>query len=240
MMSFDKRMTFDVKACMLPKECSMKTVLAIYTAPLLVEPVQWLLKKTMPEVRMINIMDDSLIRDVISAGRMTKEVLRRIYNYCLIGEQLGVDAVFQTCSSVGRSVRLIQPFLEFPIYRIDTAMAIEAVSTGTRIGVMATLKTTLEPSCELIAVEAEARGVEVEVVNGLAEGAFDAISAGDAEAHDAVILKKAEELKGKCDVIVLAQGSMARMSDKLAAVAGVRVLSSLESGVAYLKQELGV
>ena len=46
----------------------MKTVAAIYTAISIIEPIKALFSELMPEHRLVNVYDDSLIPDVISAG----------------------------------------------------------------------------------------------------------------------------------------------------------------------------
>ena len=61
---------------------------------------------------------------------------------------------------------------------------------------------------------------------------------GDAEKHDALILQTAKDIADKVDVIVLAQGSMAKMQDKLAQATGKQVLSSPRLGVQEVRDIL--
>jgi hypothetical protein len=69
----------------------------------------------------------------------------------------------------------------------------------------------------------------------LAEGAFPAITAGDAETHDRLIAETAKRVADSCDVILLAQGSMARMEKPLAELTGKTVLSSPRLGIEQIK-----
>ena len=184
---------------------------------------------------MISLLDDSLIADVIQAGKMTTAVLERIYSYCRIGAEMGVDVILETCSSVGASIDYIQPFFNIPVLRIDRPMIEKAVNESSRIGVMATLPTTLEPTMDLVKKVADEKGKEVSIVNGLAEGAFQAITKGDAETHDRMIMEKASALVKSCDTIVLAQGSMVRMEKPLRESTGLTVLSSMRLGLESLK-----
>jgi Asp/Glu/hydantoin racemase len=94
-------------------------------------------------------------------------------------------------------------------------MADEAVRLGTRVGVLATLRTTLEPTADLVARRAEAAGKDVQVVSRVADGAFDALSAGDRDRHDELVRDGLRELARDVDVVVLAQASMARIVDAL-------------------------
>ena len=99
--------------------------------------------------------------------------------------------------------------------RIDEPMADEAVRLGTRIGVVATLATTLEPTAELVARRAREAGKDVEVVSRVCDGAFDALAAGDRDRHDELVREGLRELIADVDVVVLAQASMARVVETL-------------------------
>jgi Asp/Glu/hydantoin racemase len=94
-------------------------------------------------------------------------------------------------------------------------MADLAVQTGKRIGVIATLSTTLEPTSDLVRRRAVVAGKEITLVSKLCEGAFDALMSGDAATHDAKVGAALKELSKEVDVILLAQASMARVVDTL-------------------------
>ena len=81
-------------------------------------------------------------------------------------------------------------------------------------------------------------GKTVEVVEGLAEGAFAAVINGDTARHDSLILDAARCVSDCVDVLVLAQGSMARMEKTLADETGKPVLSSPLSGALEVKDRL--
>ncbi len=215
-----------------------KTVMALFTGAALVDPVKRAAKEMLPDVRFINILDDSLIADVIAAGEMTSAVLERIHSYCRIGSEMGVDLIWETCSSVGISVDYIQPFFDIPVLRIDRPMIETAVDQCSRIAVLATLPTTLEPTMDLIKVVAEEKSKEISIVNGLAKGAFEALTDGDGETHDRILMDAAVEVSKSCDMIVLAQGSMARMEGALREKTGLPVLGSINTGLEALKSYL--
>ena len=124
------------------------------------------------------------------------------------------------------------------VFRIDGPMAEKAVREGKKIGVIATLPTTLEPTVKLLLDKAEEAGREIEVVKGLAEGAFAAGQSGDKATHDRLIEEVAKTIADKVDVIVLAQGSMAAMEQKLIEMTGKTVLSSPLLGVLGVKEYL--
>jgi Asp/Glu/hydantoin racemase len=135
--------------------------------------------------------------------------------------------VLVTCSSIGAAVETAATVAGVPVLRVDQPMADKAVATGRRVGVIATLPTTLKPTADLIRRRAVAANRDVELVTRLCDGAFDALMSGDAVKHDAMVGKALTELMGEVDVVVLAQASMARVADALPAEAKrVPVLSS--------------
>ena len=94
-------------------------------------------------------------------------------------------------------------------------MAEKAVAMGQRIGVIATVQTTLEPTSDLIQRCADEKAKDIKLTMRLCEGAFEALMNGDAEKHDAMVNAALRELMTEVDVITLAQASMARVVDAL-------------------------
>ena len=132
-----------------------------------------------------------------------------------------------------------QALIGVPVLRVDQPMADQAVATGSRIGVIATLRTTLEPTADLIQRRADLVGKKITVTSKLAEGAFEALMRGDVAKHDAMVAVSLEELSQSVDVIVLAQASMARVVDTLApADRRVPILASPAIAVDYLAKVL--
>src|SRR6185437_2853541 len=124
-----------------------------------------------PDVEIFHMVDESLIQDTIRAGRWRGVTIRRLLWQIASSEVAGADAVMVTCSSIGPGVSLAQSLFEFPVIRIDEAMAEEAVRMGRSIGVAATLRTTLEPTIELLKAKASQNGRTIEIVESLSEGA---------------------------------------------------------------------
>jgi len=216
----------------------MKIVAAIHTASPMIEPTKTLFKEHLPDVRLINIADDSLIQDVIKAGCVPPAVAKRLISYYYAAVDAGADLIFNTCSSVGEIADIAKLFLSVPIVRIDDAMTAKAVETSDSVGVLATLPTTLGPTVRLVNKQAEVIGKKVSVVEGLAEGAFEALIGGDAMEHDGLILETARRVAKQVDTLVLAQGSMAKMEETLANETGKLVLSSPRLGVLSVKSRL--
>jgi Asp/Glu/hydantoin racemase len=202
-----------------------QTLALLHTSPVLAPSFSALSAELLPGVRIFHLVDESLLQNTIAAGRLTKETARRVLRHIESAEQAGADDVLVTCSSIGAAVPLARPLIDVPVMRIDEPMAEAAVAQGPRIGVAATLHTTLEPTLELIRQTAGALGKPAEIVSCLCEGAFEAVVRGDVEYHDRLVSSAIERLVKDVDVVVLAQASMARVVARMPQV-GTPILSS--------------
>ncbi len=212
--------------------------MCVHTAMALVGPMTELFKEILPEVKLNHIADDSLIQEVIANNQVTPNVRRRLLSYYLTAADAGADVVFNTCSSVGDIADYGNLYAPIPIFRIDGPMADKAVNSAHCIGVISTLSTTLDPTCRLLRNAAQRAGKEVTLVEGLAQGAFQAGQSGDGETHDRLIAEAAAKIADQVDLFVLAQGSMARMEQRLSDLTGKPVLSSPVLGVQGLRKFL--
>lgn len=192
-----------------------KTLGLVHTSATLVPVFAALCNKYLPGIKVFNIVDDSLIKNTIACGELTASTSRRVVNYAGSAEEAGADFILFTCSSIGPAVETAATVTGVPVLRVDQPMADIAVQTGKRIGVIATLSTTLEPTSDLVGRRAIAAGKEIKLVSKLCEGAFDALMSGDAATHDKKVGDALKQLSKEVDVIVLAQASMARVVDTL-------------------------
>lgn len=188
----------------------------IHTSATLVPVFAQLCKEKLSGVETFNIADDSLVKGIMAAGSLTAQISRRVAGYLESAELAGADYILVTCSSIGPAVEAGAKLIGVPVLRVDQPMADKAVATGKRIGVIATLRTTLEPTADLIQRRAAIAGKQIELASRLAEGAFDALMSGDPAKHDAMVATALKELSKQVDVIALAQASMARVVDTLA------------------------
>ncbi|GAK53796.1 Asp/Glu/hydantoin racemase [Candidatus Moduliflexus flocculans] len=201
----------------------------------MVDLLKPLFAELLPGVRVINIVDDSIVAEAGRAGKITSAITKRLISYYFAGIDAGADVVFNTCSSVGEVADLGRQMLPVPLVKIDEPMAIKAVESASNIGVIATLPTTLGPTVRLVKTQAARLEKSVSVIEGLAEGAFQALIAGDPATHDQMILDTARRLAGDVDLFVLAQASMARMEAAFSEATGKPVLSSPRLGTLAVK-----
>lgn len=208
------------------------------TTPELIELVEREVRKNIGEdAELISLQDPSILADVRAAGYVTPAAAARLIGMYMKAVGEGAEAILNICSSVGEvadSVQCAAAYIGVPIVRIDEEMCREAVRLGRRVGVLATLATTLEPTKNTIKRVARAMGTHAELVDGLIDGAFGL----DQEQFRKLLLEAAGKIADQVDVIVLAQGSMAYVEEDLHQAYGIPVLSSPRFGAAELKKAL--
>lgn len=187
-----------------------RQIAMIHTVSGLIPLFDGLAKQHLPEWQGFNMLDESLLRGTIRDGVLSRTTMWRLAQMVRSAVEAGAGAVVVTCSSLGPAVDAATPFCPVPLFRIDEGMAQSAITLGQRVGVLATLRTTLDPTSDLIRRSAVQAGRACTVVAELAEGAFEKLAAGDTAGHDAMVAQSLRDLAPKADVIVLAQASMAR------------------------------
>jgi Asp/Glu/hydantoin racemase len=217
----------------------MRTIGFLHTVLSLPPTFSALAEELVPGADVFHIADETLLGITRREGRLTAATRRRVLGYVESAAEAGADVVVVTCSSIGPAVEASRGFVDVPVLRIDEPMADEAVRLGTRVGVVATLSSTLEPTAELVARRGREAGRDVEVVSQLCEGAFEALAAGDRERHDELVREGLRRVIADADVVVLAQASMARVVDTLPAdEKTVPILASPRLGMLRVAQLL--
>ena len=216
----------------------MKRIACIDTVYSVIDSFNQQLREGIPGDFLIHTMyDDFLATDPApgQSGKFTPINHQRLRLDMQAQALTGADIIVVTCSTLSPSVRLLRGEFNVPVVAIDDAMVNEAVATGTKIGLMATAKSTVAPSTSAIEAAAEAAGKEIDLKVLYNEDAILALKSGDQATHDRLVLEMADQLKDR-DVIVLAQASTAYMEKAVAERSGVTTLSSPERCIAQLRQ----
>jgi Asp/Glu/hydantoin racemase len=192
-----------------------------------------LINELIPDVEILHFVDSDVLATVVREQRISASSEARMVFLARAAEAAGADVIFSACSSLGPTLDAARRAVGVPVVKIDEAMALEAARYD-RIGVLATVPTTLGPTSDLIAGKAAEAGRSPRIVRRVCPGAFDILLAGDRERHDDLVAAEASILAGDVDVIVLAQASMQRLVPRLEEQTGLRVLSSPRMGVEHL------
>ena len=217
-----------------------RKVAFVHTSPAAVGPLMQFYAEAAPEFEITNLLDDGLLR-LLAAKEFDTAQTRLTEMVRVAADVYGAEAAMVTCSSVSKEmVETIAGGFRVPVLKIDYPMARRAVGAGGRVGVAATFPPTLVPTRRLITEAAREAGAEVEIIEEVAEGAYDALLTGDAERHDELLLACVSRLEARgVSAVVLAQVSMARVLPKLEGRSGVPILSSLHTSLEEIRGAFG-
>lgn len=190
-----------------------------------------------PEAQTFNLMDDSLSRDLAARGAIDDAMTARfiaLSSYCV---STGADAVQFTCSAFNQCIDAAQAAIEIPVLKPDAAMIETAFTHGPRLGAVV----TFEPAVDAITAQVDAFaamvGVHPQLDVRLAQGALEALRAGDVDGHDQRIAQAVAQL-GPCDVVMLGQYSMARAAPLVRTPGNVPLLNGPAAAVHELRDVL--
>ena len=220
----------------------MKTKFVLISTGIGVVPeISAIVKELNPGLDIINFVDDSIIRAIAANNNVVPtSVVRRLTALFVNAEELGAVGALLTCSSVSEVVDIASKMVSIPCFKIDLPMADKAIANGTKIGVAATLPTTMEPTKRLLCSRAAAASKDIKLDDSICEGAYDALQNGDTAKHDKIVSAAIEALAKGNDIVVLAQASMARAINTLPESLKVKVLASPRLGVTSALRSLNL
>jgi aspartate/glutamate racemase len=194
-----------------------KTLGIIHAVNLTIRAMQPFLERYIPDIEVMHVCDDTIQRDNIRAGVgvIPKRNYVKFAQYAHNLQEAGADMILLACSTFNYAAELARPMIDIPIMQIDRPMMELAVCQGRRVGLLATLSTTVPSSERLLRIVAAEQKKEVEVITVLREEAFRAIQKGDTETHNSILLEEIEKLSGQVDSIVMAQLSMSALAPHL-------------------------
>ena len=217
----------------------IKRVVAIHTSLVSIDDIKRFFEEIIPEAKLYNIIDESLLDEVKTVGHVTPGIIRRMCLYFSQAEQLKADLIFSQCSSVGEAADIAAKTVSVPVLKMDEAMAEEAARLGGTIAVVATVASTMGPSCRLVESKVNEIGKKAQICQYLVDGAMDALMTEGREKHNAMVLETVEKAAGSSDVVVLAQGSMIVLLPLLTHIQKP-VLTSIRLGVEMARKKLGL
>jgi glutamate racemase len=195
-------------------EQSTKTLGIIHAVNLTIRAMQPFIEKYIPEIEVVHLCDDTIQRDNIRAGVgvIPKVNYFKFAQYAHNLQEAGADMILLACSTFNYAAELARPMIDIPIMQIDRPMMEEAVKQGRRVGMLATLQTTVPSSERLLRIVAAEQKKDVEITTVLRPEAFAAIQKGDTETHNRILLEEIDKLSDRVDSIVMAQLSMSALA----------------------------
>jgi Asp/Glu/hydantoin racemase len=194
-------------------------------------PVETAFAKLWPEARLMNLLDESLSADLAREGRLSEAMTERFLELGRYAAGTGADGILFTCSAFGPCIEAVaRAHAPMPVLKPNEAMIEQAVARGRKIGLLSTFPPTL-------ASMPPEFPASIEIVPKLAEGALAALDRGDRAEHDRLVTEASKDLRD-CDLIALAQYSLAPAAAMVAEATGRPILTTPDSAVLKLKAML--
>ncbi|MGY8711643.1 aspartate/glutamate racemase family protein [Bradyrhizobium sp. 18BD] len=196
-----------------------------------IAPIEAAFAQAWPEARLMNLLDDSLSADLARAGKLDDAMTERFLALGDYAAATGANGILFTCSAFGPCIEAVtRAHAPMPVLKPNEAMIERAVTMGKKIGLLSTFPPTL------VSMPPEFP-TSVQIVPKLAEGALAALDRGDRTTHDRLIVEASQDLRD-CDVIALAQFSIASTAPMVAEATGRPVVTTPDSAVDKLMKLL--
>lgn len=201
------------------------------------EPVAQAFAALWPQARCMNLLDDTLSQDR-QQGASADALAQRMVDLALYARAAGAQGILYTCSAFGPAIDAARAACGLPTLKPNEAMFDEAFERRpARVGLL----TSFAPAAPSLQQEwAEAcaeRGQAIPLQSACADGAMQALQAGDRARHDALVLEAAESLRD-CDFVLLGQFSLAASRGTIERSIARPVLASTDSAVRRLRAVL--
>ncbi|TWO68437.1 arylsulfatase [Caenimonas sedimenti] len=217
-------------------------VALIHATALAVQPVRDAFERHWPEAVRMNLLDDSLSVDHAAAGALTPAMVQRFIDLACYARDTGCSGILYTCSAFGAAIEAAGSATGLPTLKPNEAMFRQALAMARgrgalRVGLLATFQPSITSMAAELQAMAAGRGIEVDVRSAFVPEAMNDLAQGRAGEHDRKVADAAQALRA-CDVVLLAQFSMAAARDPVQATLDAPVLSSPDCAVLALKQEV--
>jgi hypothetical protein len=212
----------------------------VHAVTVAMAPIERAFRRDWPQAQLAHLLDDTLAADLERAGTLDAALTARIRRLAEHAVGIGAAGVLFTCSSFGEAIEAASAALSpVPVLKPNEAMFRRALATGRRIGMIATFAPAIAPmEREFQALIAQA-GADATIESICVPDAMTAARAGDHAAHDSLVAAAAPRL-AHCDVVMLAQFSVAPALDAVRQAVDCPVFSAPEEAVAVLRSIAGL
>jgi hypothetical protein len=226
---------------------SAPRIALIHATPLAIQPVNASFQKLWPEAKLQNILDDSLSRDLAALGHLTADMVERFIDLAQYAKRVGCQGILFTCSAFGEAIEAAAAATGIPTLKPNEAMFEEALQVALKakpnpadplsIGLVATFAASIDSMREeFMAMTAHMNRV-VNLHGVHVPLAMEALAKGQSQEHDQRIAVGIENMP-TCDVMMLAQFSMAAAQTLAQTKTTAPVLTSPDCAVIALQQRM--
>lgn len=213
----------------------------IHATALAMAPIAAAFERHWPQAQRMNLLDDSLSVDRARAGTLTPAMTQRFIDLAAYARGTGCGGILFTCSAFGPAIEAAGAAVGLPTLKPNEAMFEQALARspahGAKLGLIASFEASLPSMSAELAQMAQAAGRSIELRPRFVPEAMDDLARGEAQLHHRKIAQAARALQD-CDVVMLAQFSMAAALPLVQAELPCPVLSSPDCAVLALQQRM--
>ena len=219
----------------------------IHATPLAIEPVNTSFKKLWPEATLQNILDDSLSRDHASAGHLTAAMVERFIDLAQYAKRAGCEGILFTCSAFGEAIEAAAAAVAIPTLKPNEAMFEDALRMAMavhqneaavlNIGLVATFEASVVSMSEEFNALTARLERQVKLHSLFVPHAMDTLAQGHPNEHHKLIAEGVQTMPA-CDVMMLAQFSMAAAQTLAQSQTATTVLTSPDCAVLALQKRM--
>jgi len=225
-----------------PQQAPPARIALIHATALAVEPIASAFARHWPQAQRMNLLDDSLSVDHAAAhGQLTPAMVQRFDDLAHYARRCGCSGILFTCSAFGAAIEAAGRSVGLPTLKPNEAMFEEALmaqsSRTSRIGLIATFEASIAPMAGELQALARERGLAIDLRTLFVPQAMQDLAEGRATEHNRKIAEAALAL-ADCNIVLLAQFSMAAAQPDVQARLPCPVLSSPDCAVLSLKQKM--
>ncbi|SKD04514.1 hypothetical protein SAMN05445504_9250 [Burkholderia sp. CF099] len=218
---------------------SQPRISLIHATPLAIVPITQSFQRLWPDARVYNLLEDSLTADLNAVDGDILAMAPRFDALTRYAISCGSQGILFTCSAFGPAIDAARAEQSVPVLKPNEAMISEALSLGTRIGLIATFQPALAPITEEFHEQAKKTDQAVELRPLFVKDAWAALQQGDTSKHDALVAATCSDASN-CDVICFAQFSMTSAASAAQAASGRPTLTTPDSAVKRLKSLIAI
>ena len=215
------------------------SVAIIHATRAAVTPIEETFARLWPDAETTSLLDESLSRDLDREGELTPALSERIGRLACFAKSGGADAILFSCSAFGDAIEVARASMDIPVHKPNEAMLEEALAAGSQIRLVATFKPSIQSMLKELDEMSGKRGQKIETDSCFVPGALEALLCGDGEKHDFLIAEALAD-QPPCDVVLLGQFSMARALPAVTQKIGTKILTSPDSAVSNLREQLSL
>ena len=220
----------------------MTRIALIHATPLAMDPIKDAIHRHWPEVQCQHLLDDSLSQDRVREGRLTPTMVERFVTLARYCQGAGAQGILFTCSAFGPAIDAAGQATGLPTLKPNEAMFEEALAVAhagstLRVGLVATIESSIGSLTDEFMELARSRQLQAQVTGCFVPEAMSDLAQGNAQAHHDKVARAVAQLPA-CDVILLAQFSMAAAQPLSQRATATPVLSSPDCAILALRKQL--